>query len=68
MFNTVDSLISGHQRGNYVCPLNEGVRLLESLKFFTFLSLGKGTLKVSKDAEFSSLRLKCRSLVPVLEL
>ena len=45
-YDTVDSPISGHHRGNNFCPLIGGVRLLESLIFFTFCGLGKGTLKV----------------------
>ena len=42
----VDSLISGHHRGNDFCPLIGGVRFLESLIFLTFCGLGRGTLKV----------------------
>ena len=44
--NTVDSLISGHYRGNDFCPLIGGLCLLESLIFFSFCGLGRGTLKV----------------------
>ena len=44
--DTVDSLISGHHRGNDFCPLNGDVRLLEILIFLTFCRLGWGTLKV----------------------
>ena len=44
--NTVDSLISGHHRGNNICPLIGGVRLLESSIFFATYGLERGTLKV----------------------
>ena len=44
--DTVDSLISGHNRRNDFCPLIGGVRLLESVIFFTFCGLWRGTLKV----------------------
>ena len=44
--NTVNSVISGHHRGNDFCPLIGDVRLLESLAFLTFCCLGRGSLKV----------------------
>ena len=48
---TVDSLISGHNRGNDFCPLIGGVRLLESVIFFTFCGLGGGYFKGSEFLE-----------------
>ena len=44
--NTVNSLISGHHWGSDFCPLIGDVHLLESLTFFTFCCLGRGSLKV----------------------
>ena len=50
--NTVNSLISGQHQGNYFCPLIGGVRLSESVIFWTFCRLGRGTSKVlSKGSE-----------------
>ena len=42
---TVDSLISGHHRGNDFCPLIGGVHYLENLIFLTSCELVRGTLK-----------------------
>ena len=43
---TVNSLISGHHRGNDFCTLIGDVRLLESLTFLTFCCLGRDSLKI----------------------
>ena len=44
--NTVDSLISGHHRGNNFCQQIGGVRLLQSLILLTLCGLGSVSLKV----------------------
>ena len=44
--DTVNSVISGHHRGNDFCPLVGDVRLLKSLTSLTFCCLGRGSLKV----------------------
>ena len=43
---TVNSLISGHHRGNDFCLLIGDVRLLESLTVLIFCCLGRGSSKV----------------------
>ena len=61
----MDFLISVHHRGSDFCTLIGGVSILESLIFFTFYSLGTGTLEGLSFYDAESSRLKWGSVIPV---